>query len=153
MSIQAGTPAPQFALPDQHGGTVALADFAGSKNVLLVFYPWSFTRTCTSELSQISAVLPDLQNDVTQVLAVSCDAMFTQRVFAEQQALRYQVLSDFWPHGAVASAYGVFDERIGAAVRGSFVIDRSGLLRWSVVNPVGEARDLAEAQAALESLG
>ena len=152
MSIDVGATAPDFALKDQHGQTVSLSDFRGKSSVLLVFYPWSFSRICTSEMCEIRDALPTLQREDSQVLAVSCDAMFTQRVYAEQEGLEYPVLSDFWPHGAVASAYGVFDDNLGAAIRGSFIIDKDGVVRWRVVYPVGEARSLGDYQTVLESL-
>lgn len=152
MSIDVGAVAPDFSLKDQHGQTVTLSEFRGRKNVLLVFYPWSFTGICTSEMCEIRDALPPLQGEETTVLAVSCDAMTTQRVFAEREGLEYPVLSDFWPHGAVASAYGVFDEKVGVALRGTFVIDREGIVRWRVVNGIGEARDLNEYHKVLADL-
>lgn len=78
--------------------------------------------------------------------------MFAQRVFADTENLTYPVLSDFWPHGAVAQQYGVFDEERGAAVRGTFIIDRDGVVRWKVVNAIPDARDLGEYQKVLASL-
>lgn len=152
MAVDVGAAAPDFALKDQHGQTVALSHYRGRQNVLLVFYPWSFSRICTDEMREIRDALPTLQREDTAVFAVSCDAMFTQRVYAEQEGLAYPVLSDFWPHGAVAAAYGVFDERLGAAVRGSFVIDKDGVVRWRVVNGVGEARALSDYQSVLNGL-
>jgi len=152
MSIDVGAAAPDFALKDQHGQTVALSDYRDRKNVLLVFYPWSFSRICTSEMCEIRDALPRLQREDAEVIAVSCDAMFTQRVYAEQEGLEYPVLSDFWPHGAVASAYGVFDDRLGAAIRGSFAIDKAGVVQWRVVNGVGEARALDDYEAVLGRL-
>jgi peroxiredoxin len=152
MPIDVGAAAPDFALKDQHGQTVSLSDYRELKNVLLVFYPWSFSRICTSEMCEIRDAMPRLHGEDAEVLAVSCDAMFTQRVYAEQEGLDYPVLSDFWPHGAVASAYGVFDDRLGAAVRGSFVIDKAGIVQWRVVNGVGEARDLDEYRTVLNRL-
>lgn len=153
MSIDVGAPAPDFSLKDQHGQTVSLSDFRDKQNVLLVFYPWSFSRVCTSEVCEIRDALPSLQGEDSAVLAVSCDAMFTQRVFAEQEGLEYPVLTDFWPHGEVASSYGVFDDRLGAALRGTFVIDKGGVVRWRVVNALGDARDLDDYRAALSDLG
>jgi mycoredoxin-dependent peroxiredoxin len=147
-----GAAAPDFTLKDQHGQDVSLSDFRGDRNVLLVFYPWSFSRICTNEMAEIRDALPTLTGEDSAVLAVSCDAMFTQRVYAEHEGLEYPVLSDFWPHGAVASAYGVFDDTLGAAVRGSFVIDKDGVVAWRVVNGVKEARDLGEYQAVLKRL-
>lgn len=152
MSIDVGAVAPDFSLKDQHGQTVSLSDYRGRQNVLLVFYPWSFSGICTSEMCEIRDALPALTGDDAAVVAVSCDAMFTQRVFADHEGLDYPVLSDFWPHGAVASAYGVFDERLGAPIRGSFVIDKEGVVRWRVVNGVGEARALGDYREVLAGL-
>jgi mycoredoxin-dependent peroxiredoxin len=152
MPIDVGAEAPDFSLKDQHGQSVTLSDFRGRRNVLLVFYPWSFSGICTSELADIRDALPRLHGEDSIVLAVSCDAMFTQRVFAEREGLEFPVLTDFWPHGAVASAYGVFDERLGAALRGTFVIDEHGVVRWRVVNAVGEARSLDDYQKVLADL-
>ena len=149
MPIDVGAAAPDFALKDQHGQTISLSDYRDKQQVLLVFYPWSFSRICTDEMAEIRGALPSLQETDSTVLAVSCDAMFTQRVYAEREGLEFQVLSDFWPHGAVASAYGVFDDTLGAAVRGSFIIDKDGIVRWRVVNGVGEARSLGDYQAEL----
>jgi peroxiredoxin len=152
MPIDVGATAPDFALNDQHGQTVSLSDYRGRQNVVLVFYPWSFTGICTGEMDEIRDALPTLHGEGSVVLAVSCDSMFTQRVFAEQEGLDYPVLSDFWPHGAVAAAYGVFDETLGAAVRGTFIIDKDGVVRWRVVNAVGEARSLNDYQKVLSDL-
>ncbi len=136
--------APEFELRDQHGQIVRLADFCGSKNVVLVFYPYAFTRVCTSEMCAIRDELPAFQGDEVQVLAISTDTVFALRVFAEQQGLEFPLLSDFWPHGAVARSYGVFDELRGCAVRGTFIVGKDGALRWSVVNAIPDARNQAE---------
>ncbi|HET7327525.1 MAG TPA: peroxiredoxin [Nocardioidaceae bacterium] len=152
MTIDVGAHAPDFALHDQHGRTVRLSDFRGDRLVLIVFYPWSFTGICTSETREIQDSLPQLEDDDVQVLAISCDAMSTQRVFADKEGLTYPVLSDFWPHGEVASAFGVFDAERGAALRGSFLVDREGVVRWRVVNGIGEARTLSDYRAVLGDL-
>ncbi|GAA2153873.1 peroxiredoxin [Kitasatospora kazusensis] len=149
MAIEVGTQAPDFELKNQHGELVKLSDFQGEKNVVLVFYPFAFTGVCTGEVCAIQKELPRLQNDSVQVLAVSVDSPFTLRVFAEQEELAYPLLSDFWPHGGVAQAYGVFDEEKGCAVRGTFVIDKTGVVRWSIVNGLPDARD---EQAYLEAV-
>lgn len=152
MPVEVGTVAPEFELRDQHRQRVRLSDYRGRKNVLVVFYPFSFTSVCTGELCTIRDELPAFQNDADQVLAISCDSVYTQRVFADQQGLDYPLLSDFWPHGAVARAYGVFDDTIGAALRGSFVVDRAGIVRWTVVNALPDARDVAAYQKVLAGL-
>jgi peroxiredoxin len=131
---------------------VPLADFAGRKSVLLVFYPFAFSRICTGELGEIRDDLDAFQNDSVQVLAVSCDAIQTLRAYADAEHYDFPLLSDFWPHGATARAYSVFDEDLGAAVRGSFLVDRDGIVRWRVVNGLGEARERAGYRAALASV-
>ncbi|MDX2646417.1 peroxiredoxin [Streptomyces sp. PA03-1a] len=152
MALAVGEKAPDFELRDQHGRTVRLSDFQGSRNVVLLFFPFAFTGVCTGELCALRDELPAFQNDEVQLLAVSNDSMHTQRVFAEQEGLEYPLLSDFWPHGEVSRAYGVFAEDKGCAVRGTFVIDKEGVVRWTVVNGLPDARDLNEYVKALEAL-
>lgn len=152
MALEVGTVAPNFELKDQNGNSVSLASFKGEKNVVLMFYPFSFTGTCTGELCEIRDNLGDFQGDDVQVLAVSCDSPFTQKVFAERENYQFPVLSDFWPHGATAREYGVFVEERGCALRGTFIIDKDGVIRWSVVHGLGEARDSAEYRKVLANL-
>ncbi|WP_225849519.1 peroxiredoxin [Streptomyces sp. HPF1205] len=147
-----GRPAPGFALPDQHGRTVRLADFRGKKDVVLMFFPFAFTGVCTGELRAVQAELAAFQDDSTQVLAVSCDSMHALRVFSDAEGLDFPLLSDFWPHGAASRAYGVFAEDKGCALRGTFVVDRRGTVRWTVVNGLPDARDLHEYAKALQAL-
>ncbi|WP_327293371.1 peroxiredoxin [Streptomyces sp. NBC_01198] len=150
--VDIGTPAPGFALPDQHGRTTRLADFRDAKSVVLVFFPFAFTSVCAGELQALQANSAAFREEGAEILAVSCDSMHTQRVFADQEGLELPLLSDFWPHGAAASAYGVFAEDKGCALRGTFVIDRAGIVRWSVVNGLPDARDLHEYVKALEAV-
>ncbi|SFC67228.1 peroxiredoxin [Streptomyces aidingensis] len=150
--IAPGAPAPDFALRSQHGETIELASFRGEKNVVLVFFPFAFTGICTGELCALRDELPRFVNAGTQLLAVSSDAPFALRVFADQEGLEYPLLSDFWPHGEVSRAYGVFHEGKGCALRGTFVIDRQGTVRWSVVNGMPDARDVKDYAAALDRL-
>lgn len=156
MKIEVGTKAPDFELKDQHGQTVRLSDFRGpaenAKNVVLLFYPFAFTGVCTGELCALRDELPQFVNDEVQLLAVSNDSPFSLRVFAEQEGLEYPLLSDFWPHGEASRAYGVFDEEKGCAVRGTFIIDKEGVVRWKIVNGLPDARDLNEYVQALKSL-
>ncbi|MFD5496705.1 peroxiredoxin [Streptomyces sp. NPDC001812] len=152
MAIQVGDKAPDFELKDNHGAPVRLSDHLGQRNVVLVFYPFAFTGVCTGELRALRDSLPLLTDRDTALLAVSNDSIHTLRVFAEQESLEYPLLSDFWPHGEVSRAYGVFDEGKGCAVRGTFVIDREGVVRWTVVNALPDARDLNEYVGALDAL-
>ncbi|MEV0034896.1 peroxiredoxin [Streptomyces sp. NPDC056909] len=163
MAIEVGAPAPDFELKDNHGRTVRLSDFRaagggeggpadGGKNVVLLFYPFAFTGVCTGELCALRDELPSFVNEDTQLLAVSNDSIHTLRVFAEQEGLEYPLLSDFWPHGEVSRAYGVFDEEKGCALRGTFILDKEGVVRWSVLNGLPDARDLGDYIKALAAL-
>lgn len=152
MAVEVGERAPDFELKDQHGTPVRLADFHGEKNVVLVFYPLAFSRVCTGEMQSIRDELSSFQRDGVQVLAVSVDSMFSLRAFAEHDSLEFPLLSDFWPHGEVAKNYGIFDENRGVATRGTFIIDRDGVVRWKVVHPIPEARDIEEYRRVLEEL-
>ncbi len=152
MTPALGSAAPGFALRDQHGRTVQLSDFAGSSAVALVFYPSAFSGICTAELSELRDNLDVFDAAGVQLVGVSCDPMHAQRAWSEAEKYDFPLLSDFWPHGEVARAYGVFDERFGAAVRGAFLVDRDGLLRWSVVNGPGEARPLSAYREAVAQL-
>lgn len=152
MSLAIGTHAPDFELPDQHGVKVSLSSFRDKKNVVILFYPFAFSGTCTGELCEIRDDLNAFQNEDVQLLAISCDPMFSQRAFAEAQGYKFPVLSDFWPHGEVATAYGVFNEQRGCAVRGTFIVDKSGILRWHIVNAMGDARSVSDYKAAIAAL-
>jgi len=150
--IQVGVEAPDFELRDQNAQTQRLSSYRGQKNVVLVFYPFAFTGVCTGEMCAIRDDIATLQNDDTQVFAISCDTVASLRVFAEQEKLTYPLLSDFWPHGEVAKAYGVFNETLGASDRGTFVIDKFGIVQWTVRNAIRDARDIANYQKALANL-
>ena len=152
MAIEVGAEAPEFELKDNHGRTVRLSDFRGEKNVVLLFYPFAFTGVCTGELCELRDNLPKFVNDDTQLLAVSNDSIHTLRVYGEQEGLEFPLLSDFWKHGDASRAYGVFDEEKGCAVRGTFIIDKEGVVRWKVVNNIPDARDQAEYLKALAAL-
>ncbi|KAE8765163.1 redoxin domain-containing protein [Georgenia thermotolerans] len=150
-AVAPGRAAPDFELPDTHGTPVRLSALRGTP-VTLVFFPFVFSGICTSELCELRDNLADFTARGVRLLGVSTDAMFAQRAWAEAEGFGFDLLSDFWPHGAVARAYGVLDEGSGHALRGSFLIDADGVVRWSVVNPRGQARDLAAYRAALDSL-
>jgi mycoredoxin-dependent peroxiredoxin len=139
--VEIGDHAPDFELRDQAYQPVRLSDYRGKKNVLLVFYPFTFTPVCATELVTLQDNLATFQNDDVELLAVSCDSTPAHRVWAEQRGFAFPLLADFWPHGEAAKAYGVFDEERGCATRGTFLIDREGVIRWKVVNPIPDARD------------
>lgn len=151
--LPVGAPAPDFVLRDQFGQDVELASFRGRKAVALVFYPFAFSGVCTGEMGQIRALLPRFLTFDTEVLAISCDSVHTLRTFADADGLNFPLLSDFWPHGAVARAYGVLDESRGAPRRSAYVVGKDGTVRWTVHHPNPRARDLEQLLAHLEEAG
>jgi mycoredoxin-dependent peroxiredoxin len=152
MAVEVGDQAPDFELKDQHGTPVKLSGFRGKKNVVLVFYPLAFSGVCSGELCAIRDEFPEVSGDDVELVAVSVASGFVLRTWADQEHFNFTMLSDFWPHGGVAKSYGVFDDNLGVATRGTFVIDKSGVVRWKVVNPIPQARDIAEYQKALAAL-
>jgi peroxiredoxin len=141
MAVEVGAPAPEFTLNDYNKQPVALSSFRGDKPVLLVFYPFAFSGICTGELCQLRDEFAEYDGKGVQILGVSVDTPFALKAWAEQQGYQFPLLSDFWPHGEVAKSYGVFHEEAGLAVRGTFLIDKEGVVRYAEVNSPGEARD------------
>ncbi len=150
--LDIGTSAPDFTLKDQEGRPVALSTFRGVKDVLLVFFPLAFTGICQGELDSIQARLPSFVNDDVQTLAISVGPPPTHKVWATQSGFTLPMLSDFWPHGAVARAYDVFNDDAGFANRGTFVVDRGGVIRFAAMVGPGQARDQASWTGALAAL-
>ena len=146
------TPAPDFTLKDQNNQQIRLSDFRGRKAVLLVFYPLTFTGTCQGELTEVRDNLPEYQNDRVQILAVSVDSAYSHKVWATQVGFEFPLLADFWPHGAVAQRYGVFNDVAGIANRGTFLIDAGGTIRFAEMVGPGESRDQKAWRAALAEL-
>lgn len=145
-----GTTAPDFTLKDQFGADTTLSELVKEKPVLLVFYPFAFSGICTGELCSIRDEFPRFEDASVQVVAISCDPMFTLKAWSEAEGFDFPLVSDFWPHGEVASRYGVFNDSNGFAIRGTFLVDSQMTVRWSLVNGPGEARDFGPA---LEVLG
>ncbi|MBA0125566.1 peroxiredoxin [Haloechinothrix sp. YIM 98757] len=141
MAVEVGANAPDFTLNDYNKQPVTLSDFRGDKPVLLVFYPFAFSGVCQGELCQLRDEFADYDGKGVQVIGVSVDTPFSLKVWAEQQGYQFPLLSDFWPHGEVAKEYGVFNEKAGMAVRGTFLIDTDGVVRYAEVNEPGQARD------------
>jgi peroxiredoxin (alkyl hydroperoxide reductase subunit C) len=120
--------------------------------VLLVFYPFAFTGICTGELNRVREDLDIYQNDDVQVLTISVDSVYSQKIFSSREEFEFPLLSDFWPHGEVARRYGVFNEEGGFANRGTFLIDRDGIVRFAEMNSIGDGRDPEVWAAAIKSL-
>lgn len=152
MTVKVGDTAPDFTLRDQNGQDVTLSAFRGSKSVLIVFYPFAFSGICTGELCEVRGDLASFQNDHVQVLGVSCDTVFSLKKWAQQESYEFPLLSDYWPHGRVAEAYGVFDDSRGMAIRGTYLVDVEGTVRFEEVNGPGQARDQSVWKRALDEL-
>ncbi|AQT79626.1 peroxiredoxin [Mycolicibacterium litorale] len=152
MTVAVGSPAPDFTLKDQNGQPVTLSAYRGTKNVLLVFFPLAFTGICQGELDEVRDNLPTYENDHTATLAISVGPPPTHKIWATQSGFLFPVLSDFWPHGAVAQDYGVFNAEAGYPNRGTFVIDRAGIIRFAECKQPGEARDQSVWKQALAAL-
>ncbi|XVV05535.1 peroxiredoxin [Actinosynnema sp. CA-248983] len=153
MSVEVGSQAPDFTLNDYNKQPVTLSSFRGERNVLLVFYPFAFSGICTGELCQVRDELAAYEGENVQVIGVSVDTPFSLKAWADQQGYTFPLLSDFWPHGKVASEYGVFNEAAGLANRGTFLIDTEGVVRYAEVNAPGEARDQEAWKKAVAELG
>ena len=149
MSVEIGQEAPDFELRGSAPEPVRLSSYRGEKAVALVFYPFTFTGVCHGELCRLRDDLSTFEAAGVQVIAVSCDPVPAQKRWAEEEGFRYPVLSDFWPHGAVASAYGAFNEALGCAERATFLIDTDGVVvdafRTDSLGTAREADRYAEA--------
>jgi mycoredoxin-dependent peroxiredoxin len=152
MPVEVGDLAPDFELKDQHGSPVTLSGLRGKKNVVLVFYPLAFSGVCSGEMSAMRDSFPEANREDVELLTVSVDSVYAHRKWAEMEGYEFGMLSDFWPHGAVAKSYGVFDDARGLATRGTFIIDKNGVVRWKVVNAIPQTRDLADYQKALAEI-
>ena len=152
VRLEVGDEAPDFELRDQHGRRVRLSSYRGSRAVLLVFFPSAFSPVCSSELTTLQETHAALGEEV-EVLTVSCDPMFTLRAFSDAEDIEFPMLTDFWPHGKVSTAYAVFDRDFGCSKRSTFLVDRTGNVRWLVHNAMPDPRAAEEYLQALELLG
>ncbi len=150
--VDVGDTAPDFELPDGDRTPVRLSSYRGEKNVIVVFYPLAFTGTCQGELCAIRNEIADFSSDDVRTLAISCDSTAVHAKWAAEQGYTFPLLADFWPHGAVATSYGVFDDKIGLALRGTFIIDKQGTVAYKVVNAIPDARDTDEYRRVLAAL-
>jgi peroxiredoxin len=152
MALENDTQAPDFELPNQYGEHIRLSDFRNKRPVALVFFPLAFSSTCTSELCELRDNLALFADKSIELLGISVDSKATQRAFAEAEGYDFNLLADFWPHGAVAKEYGVFLPEKGFANRASFLIDTHGIIRASFVTTPGEARSITAYRSALAAL-
>ncbi|MBU8812310.1 peroxiredoxin [Mycolicibacterium goodii] len=153
--LDVGTPAPDFTLRDQNNRPVTLSDYRTGENpkdVLVVFFPLAFTGVCEGELGAIRDQLPLYENDHSAVIAISVGPPPTHKIWSIESGFTFPVLSDFWPHGKVAQDYGVFNDDAGYPNRGTFVVDRTGIIRFAEMMEPGQVRDQKVWTAALQAL-
>ena len=141
MAVRTGDSAPEFDLEGARGERVTLSELRARANVLLVFHPFAFTPVCEDEARDLQENLQSFRDAGTEIVFVSCDPSPARQAWKEQLGAEFTFASDFWPHGAAAKAYGVFNERNGAPHRGTFLIDRGGTVIWSLVKERDEYRE------------
>jgi peroxiredoxin len=140
MAVRTGEIAPEFDLAVTHDERVKLSDFRGRSNVLLVFHPFAFTPVCEDEARDLQENLGAFRDAGTEIVFVSCDTSPARQAWKRELGVEYTFASDFWPHGAAAKAYGVFNEVNGSPLRGTFLIDHDGTVIWSLVKERDERR-------------
>jgi len=148
MAVVTGDTAPEFDLEVTHGERVRLSDFAGRLNVLLVFHPFAFTPVCEEEARDLQENLESFRNAQTEIVFVSCDPAPARQAWRRELGAEYIFASDFWPHGEAAKDYGVFNEANGAPYRGTFLIDKDGIVIWSLA----KTRDTRRTEMVPDSL-
>ena len=151
MAVSVGDIAPDFALPNQHGEEFKLSEYRG-KPVVIVFYPLSFSGTCTGEMCELRDNIGMFKDSHVELVAVSVDSKFTQAAFAASENYDFQLLADFWPHGEVTKLYDAFLEERGHGTRATYVLNHDHVVVAKFTTPPGEARDLASYRSALELL-
>ena len=147
-----GNPAPAFELSDQDKNLVSLESLKGTKT-LLVFIPFPFTGICDDEGCALRDNLNALNDLDAQVVVITVHAFSVAKKWADEYGFDFRVLSDFWPHGETAKAYGAFNEDRGVANRYSFVLDADGVVR-EVINTesLGIAREVEAYTEALAKI-
>jgi peroxiredoxin len=150
--IEVGAVAPDFTLKDYNNEQFTLSSFRGDRAVLMVFYPAAFTGICTGELCAVRDEIASFQNDEVQIVAISVDSTYSLKIFADRENYPFPILSDFWPHGEVAIRYGVFNEQQGFANRGTFLVDRDGIVQFAEMNEPGQGRNSDDWLAAIAAL-
>jgi peroxiredoxin len=145
------TAAPDFRLWGSTDELMSLGDFAG-RPVVLVFYPADWSTVCGDQLGLYNEILALFEQHHAQLLAISVDSLWSHKAFAEQSNLRFPLLADFHPKGAVAKAYGVYDEEVGVSRRALFVVDAAGIIRWTYVSPADVNPGADGILSALENL-
>jgi peroxiredoxin len=150
--ITIGETAPDFTLKDQDGKDFKLSDQKG-KRVLLSFHPLAFTGVCTQQMLSVEANFKAISALNTIPVGLSTDPVPTKKAWADSMKLKQlRILSDFWPHGAVAKAYGLFREHAGTSMRANVIVDEKGKVAWVKVYEISTLPDINEVIAVLKKL-
>jgi mycoredoxin-dependent peroxiredoxin len=152
MAITVGSAAPDFTLKDQSQKEVKLSEFKGKKNVVIVFYPLDWSPTCTNEHMCLVNDMKRFEELDAQVLGVSVDSAWSHKAFAEKMGIKYPLLADFQPRGAVGERYGVYLADKGITGRAIAVVDRSGKIAWFKNYDIPTLPDIKEVSEALSKL-
>src|SRR5580698_4544193 len=152
MSIAVGQTAPDFTLMNQDKKEVKLSDFAGKKNVVLVFYPLDWSPTCTNEHACFVNDMRSFDQLDAEVLGVSVDSTWSHKAYAEKMGIKYSLLADFQPRGAMADTYGVYLSDKGITSRAIIIINKEGKVAWVQNYELGKYPDLKEVSAALQQV-
>ena len=134
--LEKRTPAPDFQLyctPDQK---VRLSELAGKK-VILAFYPADWSPVCSDQMALYNETLKYFHRYNAEILGISVDSRWCHMAFSADRKLHFPLLADFEPKGAVARAYGVYDEKEGECLRALFVLDEQHTIQWSYLSPTG----------------
>jgi peroxiredoxin len=146
-----GTPAPDFALNSAPGKTLRLSELRG-RPVILVFYPADWSPVCGDQVALYNEILPEFRDYGAEILGISVDGVWCHAAFAQDRKLRFPLLADFEPKGAVARLYGAYRDEDGTSERALFVLDGDGIIRWSYCSPIGVNPGADGILNALESL-
>jgi mycoredoxin-dependent peroxiredoxin len=152
MSVTVGTPAPEFSLKDQNQNEVKLSDFRGKKNVVIIFYPLDWSPVCTNEHACIVNAMKQFEDLDAQVLGLSVDSVWSHKAYAEKMNIKYPLLADFQPRGAVAAQYGVYLADKGITGRAISIIDRKGNFAWHKNYDIPVVPDINEVSKALAAV-
>jgi mycoredoxin-dependent peroxiredoxin len=152
MSLSVGQTAPDFTLKDQSQKEVKLSDYAGKKNVVLVFYPLDWSPTCTNEHACFVNDMRSFDQLDAEVLGVSVDSTWSHKAYAEKMGIHYSLLADFQPRGAMADTYGVFMADKGITSRAIVIIGKDGKVAWIKDYELSQVPDLKEVSAALQQV-
>jgi peroxiredoxin len=152
MSLTVGHTAPDFTLKDQNQKEVKLSDFAGKKNVVLVFYPLDWSPTCTKEHVCFVDGMKQFETLDGEVLGISVDSVWSHKAYAEKMGIKYSLLADFHPKGATGEKYGVYLGEKGITGRAIFIVDKQGKVAWAKNYDIPVVPDVKEVATALSAV-